>query len=116
MTAPDYVAQVAELLREHQARGFAFDDECRCGWAIPETLRDGPAGMLMRPDRRAHLTHQAEVLAAAGLIPTSTEWGVRHPNLGPETRAIDPDLLDGYGDHWTILTRAVTDWKDATDD
>lgn len=49
----------------HQAQGFAFDDECRCGWAIPEVLRDGPAGELMRPDRAAHRNHVAKEILAA---------------------------------------------------
>lgn len=52
------------LLR-HRAAGFAFDDECRCGWAIPEVLRDGIAGELMRPDRAAHRHHVAQAILTA---------------------------------------------------
>lgn len=119
MTGVDYVAQAAELLGQHRARGFAFDDECLCGWSIPETLRDGPAGELMRPDRRAHLAHQAEVLAAAGLLPTHTEWGVRFVGADEPmtyTDEADARLVATDIDADGLVSRPAHDWKDATDD
>ncbi|MFD6163727.1 hypothetical protein ACFWFR_00945 [Oerskovia sp. NPDC060287] len=86
MSAPDYVAQVAELLGQHELaqRYTVLDDVCRCS----TTVKD-------------HCTHLAEVLAAAGLIPTRTEWGSRMTWDGPK----DPTRVP--------RSRAVTDWKDA---
>lgn len=104
MTAPDYVTRAAKLLTEH-AMCSVRGERMYCGMDLPAF-----------PDASFHAAHQAEVLAAAGLIPTSTEWGVRHPFLVPDARTIEPKHRALYGDHWTILTRAVTDWKDASDD
>ncbi|MFJ2298128.1 hypothetical protein [Oerskovia paurometabola] len=113
MTAPDYVAQVAELLGEHLP---LVDSSCLCG----------NSDRYLKPS--AHRTHQAEVLAAAGLIPTRTEWGVRHSQgirperteraateaLGPMTTAFERNFRNKTRP--TVVSRAVTDWKDATDD
>lgn len=82
MTAPDYVAQVAELLREHR-----WDNEtalCQCGLMV---------GLVC--DGLTREQHQAEVLAAAGLIPTRTAQ----------------TYLNGR-----VVERGVTDWKGASDD
>jgi hypothetical protein len=56
---------MARVLAEHQARGFRWRDECRCGWPIPSwTDDDGPDGdPIERPDRRRHLDHQIDALA-----------------------------------------------------
>lgn len=106
MTAPDYVAQAAELLGEHLPLA---DGSCLCG----------NGDRYLKP--RAHRTHQAEVLAAAGLLPTSTEWGVR----GVETSRVydhhdgwtEQDAREGAAyDGWTLVSRAVADWKDAPDE
>lgn len=118
MTAPDYVAQAAELLRAHQkvqvrrvgARGSTILNGrvCDCGREVPwGAWEQGLAA------------HQAEVLAAAGLIPTHTEWGVRtskwhvSPVLGGEQAA--RDFTRGPSSA-PVVSRAVTDWKDASDD
>lgn len=95
MTAPDYVAQVAEMLGQHRI-------EC--------TGMEGVTCRACRDRRwmpmRTFATHQAEVLAAAGLIPTSTEWGSRMTWDGPKEPRTQPRLV----------SRAVTNWKDASDD
>lgn len=114
MTAPDYVAQVAELLSKHRPRGFSLRDECSCGWSIPD--RAGWA------DRRAHDLHVAEVLAAAGLIPTRTEWGVREVATGLVYDHHDGWTEDDARTHaavdreLTLISRPAHDWKDVTDD
>lgn len=116
-----YVAQVAEMLTEHRPRGFSHRDECSCGWSIPD--RAGWA------DRRAHDLHVAEVLAAAGLIPTRTEWGVRHSQgvreernekwarewAEGDVRADSGRKIEARG-RTQLVSRPVHDWKDATDD
>lgn len=88
MSAPEYVAQAAELLGQHFAdEGLNVCEAKRCKfetWDLPFAER-----------LAAFAAHQAEVLAAAGLIPTSTSQG----------------LLMGR-----IVERGVTDWKDASDD
>ena len=117
MTAPDYVAQAAELLGVHKARGFSHHDECHCGWPIPDA--NGWS------NQAAHRTHQAEVLAAAGLIPTRTEWGVATPCVPtcPTAPHVSSEDFGGYEstarelvadvERATLVSRAVTDWKDA---
>ncbi|MET4222805.1 hypothetical protein [Oerskovia enterophila] len=77
-----------------------LDDVCRCGTTVKDRA-----------------THQAEVLAAAGLIPTSTEWGVRtslgvSQTLSGEQAA--RDFSKGGSPARVVVSRAVTDWKDAT--
>jgi hypothetical protein len=110
MTAPDYVAQVAELLGQHFAdEGLNVCEAKRCKfetWDLPFAER-----------LAAFAAHQAEVLAAAGLIPTHTEWGVAWRGVpqvslgGPLTE----DEARSRANHdFTLIARAVTDWKDAT--
>ncbi|GAA3218026.1 hypothetical protein ACFP63_08760 [Oerskovia jenensis] len=107
MIAPDYVAQVAELLGQHRIECTGMEGvTCRAcrehGWMPMRTFA----------------AHLSEVLAAAGLLPTRTEWGVRgqrgHTIETLNGRRMDEedarDLAGGVG---TVVSRAVTDWKDA---
>lgn len=91
----DYQAQAAELLSKHFAdEGLNTCEAPRCKfetWDLPFVER-----------LAAFAAHQAEVLAAAGLIPTSTEWGSRMTWDGPK------------GPTSQLTFRGVTDWKDAT--
>lgn len=121
MTAPDYVAQAAELIAKHQVCGLV-GERMSCGTALPAIHGDAPFWE----------SHMAEVLAAAGLLPTSTETRVHYacdddpkPPLGVDE---DDDccgytLSHGPGGitrapckHTTTQTRPAHDWKDATDD
>ena len=99
MTAPDYVTQAAELLREHHI--VPDDIHCNCGWLIRQGADGGPSA-------GAHSAHQAVVLAAAGLIPTRTQWGVE----GRGVIAHSEEIARYKAPDDRILTRAVTDWKD----
>lgn len=100
MTDIDYVTQVVDALWE------AVDDK-------------GIRGRLYRED----VEYLAEVLAAAGLIPTSTAGRVHYAcdedeesECGMHYR-ITPDVADRVPcEHATFQTRPVHDWKDATDD
>lgn len=116
MTAPDYVARVAELLGEHSPR--TCDDamrSCGCGW-MPDNG--------WWPSLEEFAAHQAEVLAAAGLIPTTVEWGVREFGRRKDRMIIregftKEQAIQYAEDEWSaegVVSRAVTDWKDATDD
>ena len=119
MTAPDYVAEVAELLTDHHIVPDGI--RCNCEWLIRQGADGGPSA-------GAHAAHQAEVLAAAGLIPTSTEWGVATPCVPgcPTAPHISSEDFGGYEstarelvadvERATLVSRAVTDWKDASDD
>ncbi|MFJ4107906.1 hypothetical protein [Oerskovia enterophila] len=61
--------------------------------------------------------YEAEVLAAAGLIPTSTEWGVRGRKRVVVVRDLEhAKRFAPYAPEQPIYSRAVTDWKDASDD
>ena len=61
MTTPAHTRAVAEVLAEHQSRptGSPF---CRCGWRPSMFLNDTES------DRLQHVAHQADMLAAAGLL------------------------------------------------
>lgn len=113
MTAPDYVARVAELLGEH--RGCAIRAQrMTCGMPMPESYGDATFWG----------SHQAEVLAAAGLIPTTVEWGVREFGRRKDRMFIREgftreNAIQHAEDEWSaegVVSRAVTDWKDASDD
>jgi hypothetical protein len=104
--------QVADALRQHRAvpTGSPF---CACGWRPGLMLNDTES------DRQQHLYHQAEALAAAGLIPTETEWGVR---TGPHVvDDFDEDRARRFAqvqnslgiDKWTVIQRGKTGWRDA---
>lgn len=113
MTGPDYVAQAAELLGEHADCGASIPHQrMTCGMALPKVYGNASFSAC----------HKAEVLAAAGLIPTRTEWGVR----GVETSCVY-DHHDGWTEQdardqaavdreLTLISRPAHDWKDATDE
>ncbi|KRC37508.1 hypothetical protein [Oerskovia sp. Root22] len=111
MTAPDYVAEVAGLLGEHRQCGVRAQ-RMTCGMPLPE-----PHG-----DATFWGSHQAEVLAVAGLIPTSVETKVHYPCAddldddccGFRTRIGPRGAQHRPCEHATTQTRAVTNWKDAT--
>ncbi|MEV7962375.1 hypothetical protein [Oerskovia paurometabola] len=94
MTAPDYVAQAADVIREFIVEEVGFDH-----------------GELMTVQSE----NLARNLAAAGLIPTSTEWGARGYY---DHAAIDKEgaVASARQPGWTLLTRPSFDWKDASDD
>lgn len=107
----DYVSEVAELLREHSWQRVDTMGRVTCASENDEHIYTGID----------HEQHQAEVLAAADLLPTSVEWGVRGVETGlvhdhhdgwTEDVARDQAAYDG----WTLVSRPVHDWKDATDD
>ncbi|MHA7132558.1 hypothetical protein [Oerskovia turbata] len=114
MTAFDYTARVAELLGEHSPRtSVDAIHTCACDWAPDDHW----------PTLAEFAAHQAEVLAAAGLIPTRTEWGVRY-EVDRDRTIYDPHaseaaarraVADSPTDHG-LVSRPAHDWKDATDD
>lgn len=107
MTAPDYATQVAELLREHSWQRVDTAGRVTCRGDSGEHVYTGID----------HEQHQAEVLAAAGLIPTSVEWGVRVARRVVEYGPNDADAAAyAASTGWVLVSRAVTDWKDATDE
>jgi hypothetical protein len=112
VTVPDidYTGRVAELLTEHLA--CAWDDErMACGMPLPE--EHGYATFTA--------AHLAEVLAAAGLIPTRTEWGlswrgVPQQSLGGPLTEDEARLRTDPVRGFALISRPAHDWKDATDD
>jgi hypothetical protein len=104
MTDIDYTTQAAELLGKHQTCGLS-GDRMSCGMTIPKA----------HGDAEFWESHAAEVLAAAGLIPTHTEWGNRacfdHPAHDEQHARDVARRMD-----WPLLSRPAHDWKDATDD
>lgn len=98
MTAPDYVAQAATVIREFIVEAVGFDH-----------------GELMT----AQAENLARTLAAAGLIPTSVEWGVSWRGVPQQSLGgpLTEDEARSRAIHdFALIARAVTDWKDASDD
>ncbi|MBE7701236.1 hypothetical protein H9623_13115 [Oerskovia sp. Sa1BUA8] len=105
MTTRYYTARVAELLTEHRFHYTDTDgvDWCRCGM----------------DECNGHANHQAEVLAAAGLIPTSVEWGVSWRGVPQQSLGgpLTEDEARSRAIHdFALIARPAHDWKDATDD
>ncbi len=111
---PDRLSQVAEVLVKHPSidrgrPGVVYDWCCpACGISL-----DGG------PNSPACAAHQAEALAAAGLLPTEPEWGVEHrddldmadPWVNP---AVDEQTAREsacqHGQNLRVMRREVTAW------
>ena len=86
--------QVTEVITEHLAYGFAFDDECRCGWQIPGWEDVGGDGEpLLRVKRSAHRAH------VAGCVLALVERGELVVTAAAELDALPADtvVVDRFG-------------------
>lgn len=137
MTDIDYADSVLMVLSDHALRGHFG---CECGWRPAISLNDTES------DKKQHRVHQVDVLSAAGLIPTHTEWGVQTRTFldgpydrtftntstarlyteeqareevakttGPRGHSNSERYTDGKPGA-RVVSRALTDWRDATDD
>ena len=109
MTAPEYVTRAAELLTEHGVRAFTWSYAVVCDCKLEYE------------DTEGHAAHQAEVLAAAGLIPTNVETRIDFDGCDDDcpgwwTARAPEGLRHVPCKHGTRQTRPAHDWKDASDD
>lgn len=102
------LTRVAEVLAEHGLGHIAVvGDDAWCATCDRSVAR--LRGHCLTDEVVAG--HQAEALAAAGLLPTETEWGVRWANgqiVGPVTEAEAHAWKSGVP-----VRREVTEWRPA---
>lgn len=100
---------IVETLTLHERGGIvetlgAYEGICLCGHeTVPAT---NPDAMHER-----HATHQADILAAAGVLPTWQEWGVsvRAGGIEPADSARTAhQIAEVFGSE--VFTRYVTEW------
>ena len=115
---PNVVQQAARVLRDHGWRNLGVH-------TTYGTTVFGCWACDWQGDSSSIATHQAQMLANAGLLPTEQAWGVQHPDLDvvlvtdrrgfpitsdEEARAV----ADGFFTPASVKTRRNTPWRDLT--